>query len=156
MITFGPIWSCVVLHDQVWSCLIMYGHVWSQINIWRLVALFVSLGLLCLPLFNSRNFCTNLCLLFVNLKMKMGSYILVIIHGCAGGYSDFENILFSLEPFKTFDKIRKNSKIQQNFHRELSESLRFSSMFRWGTLSSFDPGQKCSSNFKNPLEREPI
>ena len=50
----------------------------------------------------------------------MGSYILVIIHGCAGGYSDFENILFSLEPFKTFDKIRKNSKIQQNFHREPS------------------------------------
>ena len=48
---------------------------------------------------------------FVNLKMKMTSWIAVINHRCARRHADFEKNSFSLEPVQILEKIEKIEKI---------------------------------------------
>ena len=77
MVLYGPLWFPMILYGPLWSSIIPYGPLWSPIwssmvpngPIWSHRVLyspvgscrtpFVSFGYICLPLFNSRSFCTN-------------------------------------------------------------------------------------------------
>ena len=77
MVSYGPVWSLVVVYDSVWSCVVPFGPLWSCMipygPVWSCFSLFwshktpfESLCYICLPLFNSRNFCTNFVLVFIH------------------------------------------------------------------------------------------
>ena len=92
MVPYSPLWSYMVLYGPIWPGIILFSSMWSHTVLYSLVCWFmvpygliysciashdpVGLCNICLPLFNSRNFCTNFVLVFNRDPTKWNSMYL--------------------------------------------------------------------------------
>ena len=65
MVQFGPVGSHFVFYGPLWSLMVLSGPLWSRVASFDPVGPYLF-PYICLPLFNSHNFCTNFVLVTIN------------------------------------------------------------------------------------------